>query len=202
MATPNSIVPLIDAAIVLEKRSSTADRVAADIVNSEIRVVSPSEYKEAAQCLAEAFKEDHVVRYAVDCPDNTHWTEQQRWEVFTQMMEYITYATCLKGLVTTVGPNYDSVALWNPPGKSVDDLLTLFRSGLWRLHYQLTKEGRQRFFNEFLPLLAHSLDEVLGDRSNDCWYLNYIGTKPASRGRGYARKLIEHITSRVRDLVC
>lgn len=198
MAASTSVVPLLDAALMHEKRSSTADRVAADTaLSADIRIVSPHEYKEAALCLAEAFREDHVVRYAIDTPDRAHWSEEQKYNLFVQMMEYITYATCLKGLVTTVGPNYDCVALWNPPGKTMDDLLTLLRSGLWRLHFQLSKEGRIRFFDEFLPLLTRSLNETLGGRSTDCWYLNYIGTKPGSRGRGYARKLIEHITARV-----
>lgn len=200
MAASTSIAPFFDAAIVHEKRSSTADRVAANTLNSEIRIVSPSEYKEAAQCLIEAFADDHVARYAIETPDNTHWTDQQRWEVYKQMFEYITYATCLKGLVTTVGPNYDCVALWNPPGKNVDGLFTLLRSGLWRLHYQLSKEGRERFFKEFIPLLSTSLDEILGDRSAECWYLNYIGTKSGSRGRGYAKKLMLHVTDMVSAL--
>jgi ribosomal protein S18 acetylase RimI-like enzyme len=81
-----------------------------------------------------------------------------------------------------------------PPGKNMDDLTTIFRSGLWRLHYKLTKEGRQRFFNEFLPILHDAKAGVMGERDNDSWYLVYVGTRPSARGKGYARKLIEHVT--------
>lgn len=204
MAAVASIVtPALDSAIVMEKRSSTADRIAAETAHqsTSIRVVAPHEYQKAAECLSEAFKDDHVVRYAIDTPDRAHWTEEEKYQLHKQSMEYVTYAHCLKGLVTTVGPDYDCVALWMPPGKNIDDLLTIFRSGMWRLNWQLSKEGRERFFKEFLPLLASTKAEVLGHRDNHSWYLNYIGTKPGSRGKGYARQLIEHIGALVSLLI-
>ena len=195
MAVASVVAPVLDSTVMIEKRSSTADRVAVDPISSQIRVVQPHEYQKAAACLAEAFKEDHVARYAIDTPDRAHWSEEDKFELHKQSMEYLTYAHCLKGLVTTVGPDYDAVALWLPPGKNVGDVLTILRSGMWRLRFKLSKEGKDRFFTEFLPLLEDTKAEVLGDRDQDSWYLNYIGTKEASRGKGYARKLIEHVTA-------
>lgn len=160
----------------------------------DVRVVSVAEYKEAALCLAEAFAEDDVARYFIDVPDREHWSEEAKWQLHLEILEYVTYAHCLKGLVTTVGPNYDAVALWMPPGKSNDDFLTILRSGMWRLNYKLSAEGKRRFFNEFLPLLHDAKHAVLGERDDDAWYLVYLGTKPTSRGKGYARKLMEHVT--------
>ncbi|KAJ9663663.1 hypothetical protein H2198_000675 [Neophaeococcomyces mojaviensis] len=202
MAAASSIAPaVLDAAIMIEKRSSTADRIANDPIaaplaaSNKIRVVAPHEYKQAAECLAEAFKEDHCVRYAIDTPDRMHWTEEERYQLHKQALEYVVYAHCLKGLVTSVGPNFDSVACWMPPGKNIDDLFTICRSGMWRLGYQLSREGRDRYFKEFLPLLSSTKAEVLGERDDHSWYLNYIGTKTGSRGKGYARQLIEHISA-------
>ncbi|KIW00441.1 uncharacterized protein PV09_07969 [Verruconis gallopava] len=160
--------------------------------NDGVRVVGIHEYKEAALCLADAFKDDHTTHYFLDTPDST-LTEEEKWDLHVSMMEYITYAHCLKGLVTTVG-DFDAVALWLPPGQNIDDLLTIFRSGLWRLKYKLTPEGRVRFFNEFLPLLGESKARVMGDRDNDSWYLVYIGTHSRARGKGCAKKLITHVT--------
>ena len=77
----------------------------------------------------------------------------------------------------------------------MDDLLTIVRSGMWRLKYKLTPEGRHRFFTEFLPLLGDSKANVLGPRDSDSWYLVYIGTRESARGKGYARKLIENVTA-------
>ena len=84
-----------------------------------------------------------------------------------------------------------------PPGANMDDWCTLFRSGMWRLNYKLSTEGKRRFFGEFLPLLHDTKAEVMGARDDDSWYLVYIGTKVESRGKGYARKLIEHVTKTV-----
>ena len=76
----------------------------------------------------------------------------------------------------------------------MDDYLTLLRSGMWRLSYQLSPLGRDRFFNEFLPLLNYTKASVMGERDQDSWYLVYIGTKPSGRGKGYARQTIEYVT--------
>jgi hypothetical protein len=78
----------------------------------QVRVVSPSEYQAAGESLAEAFLEDCVSRYFLDTPETVSWTEDQKWELHRSIMEYATYAHCVKGLTMTVGENYGAVALW------------------------------------------------------------------------------------------
>lgn len=85
-----------------------------------------------------------------------------------------------------------------PPGKNIDDWYTVLRSGMWRLYFQLSTEGRQRYYNEMLPLLHDTKAEVLGERDENAYYLVYLGTKPHARGRGYARKLLQTMIERVR----
>jgi len=96
-----------------------------------------------------------------------------------------------------------------PPGENMDDFYTIFKSGMWRLYYKLSNEGRKRFFNEFFPLLHDtksphtpwpkltSRTEVLGERDEKSWYLVYLGTRPDARGKGYARRLVEYVTAQV-----
>jgi len=84
-----------------------------------------------------------------------------------------------------------------PPGKNMDDWCTMLWSGMIALNWKLSKEGRKRLFNEFIPLLHDTKTEVLGKDNENSWYLVYIGTKTASRGRGYAKALIEHTTKQV-----
>lgn len=157
-----------------------------------------------------------------------------------------------------------------PPGKDYDDYWSIIRSGMWRLYYQLTKEGRRRYFEEIFGLAAHTKYlqiwtdchwicsgtpippltpptlvqllafrvgpvsntyrrylylcelqstpqswnfenpnslicgrlafseeyrvDILGDRDASSWYLTFLGTLPAARGLGYARKLVEYVT--------
>lgn len=76
-----------------------------------VRIVTAAEYKQAAACLAEAFSEDDVARYFIDVPDRDHWTEAEKWDLHVEILEYVTYAHILKGLVTTVG-DFEAVALW------------------------------------------------------------------------------------------
>lgn len=162
----SSAGPVLDANISIERCSSTADCVSATTpLESQIRVVPPSEYKAAAYSLAEAFADDHVIRYPIDTPDRMHWTEKERFDLHRQALEYITYAHCVKGLVTTVGDDYAGVALWMPPGKNMDDWFTILRSGMWRLTFQLSSEGKKRFFDEFLPLMHTTKEEVMGKRT-------------------------------------
>jgi hypothetical protein len=78
----------------------------------DVRIVTAAEYKEAALCLAEAFAEDDVARYFIDVPDREHWTEEEKWALHVEILEYVTYAHVLKGLVTTIGDRYEGVALW------------------------------------------------------------------------------------------
>jgi hypothetical protein len=95
----------------LSTTTSTIAAKPAEKGSDKLRVVGIHEYKEAAACLADAFKDDHTTHYFLDTPDST-LTEAEKWDVHVSMMEYITYAHCMKGLVTTIGPNYDAVALW------------------------------------------------------------------------------------------
>lgn len=80
--------------------------------SNQIRIIQPAEYKEAAAALAEAFAEDQAVRYAIDTPDRAWMTDEEKYQLHREALEYITYAHCLKGLVTTIGPDYGCVALW------------------------------------------------------------------------------------------
>ena len=86
-----------------------------------------------------------------------------------------------------------------PPGNNMDDLLTIIRSGMWRLNYQLSPEGKKRYFSEFFPLLHDTKAQVMGNRDDESWYLVYIGTRPSGRGKGYARKVVEYVTKGLAD---
>ena len=115
----SSNVPrIVNAGITIQEPKSNAKSPMASFSDSKssstdkVRVLDKSEYKEAAATLADAFAEDGVVLYPINCADNEHWTAEQKKTLVRQMMEYVTYAHMLKGRVTAIGPNYDCVALW------------------------------------------------------------------------------------------
>ena len=76
------------------------------------RIIKPSEYKAAALCLAEAFATDDVAQYFIETGDRNKWSAAKKWDLHVSILEYVVSAHCLKGLAMTIGPNYDSVALW------------------------------------------------------------------------------------------
>ena len=79
---------------------------------SEVRTFTISEYKAAAQCLAEAFATDEVARYFIDTEDMSSYSEEYKWKLHCDILCYAVAAHCYNGIVTTIGPNYDAVALW------------------------------------------------------------------------------------------
>ena len=86
-----------------------------------------------------------------------------------------------------------------PPGCDIGGFWTQIRSGMISLRWKLSKEGRKRFFDEFLPVLHDTKKNVLQEHNDDSWYLVYLGTKEASRRQGLAKRLIEDVTHKVRD---
>jgi hypothetical protein len=78
----------------------------------KVRILTMNEYREAGQCLALAFAQDEVARYFIDTKDMVNCSEEEKWNLHVDILEYLVAAHCYSGLVTTVGPNYDAVALW------------------------------------------------------------------------------------------
>ena len=94
--------------VALEKKRSLSP----DEKTEEVRVVSIAEYEHAAMSLAEAFAVDEVARYFIDTDDMASYTEEYKYKLHCDILRYVTAAHCYKGIVTTIGPNYDAVALW------------------------------------------------------------------------------------------
>lgn len=83
-----------------------------DVPRAKVRRIGIAEYKGAALCLAEAFESDEVARYFLDTDDLTAYDEQYKWKLHCDILNYVVSAHCLKGIVTTVGDDYEGVALW------------------------------------------------------------------------------------------
>ena len=103
-------------------------------------MLDKSEYKQAALSLAEAFKDDEVVLYAIKTADRKKSTPEKDWKLHLYMMECIVYAHCISGKATVIGPNYDCVALWYV------NLSTLFEIKLT----STLKDGPRRQHGQFL----------------------------------------------------
>lgn len=161
-----------------------------------VRIVGMSEYQQVALSLAHAFAADDLALYLLNSDDMASLSQEEKWKLHVDIFQYMVAAHCLNGEVHVIGPDHEGVALWMPPGKNIDDWWTVIRSGMWRLYFQLSAEGRKRYYDELLPLLHHTKAEILGERDDNAYYLVYLGTKPHARGRGYAGKLLRTMIER------
>jgi hypothetical protein len=71
-----------------------------------------SECREAALSLAHAFAADDYAQYLVDSADMHGSSAEDKWKLHVDILAYTVAAHCMSGLVTAVGPECDSVALW------------------------------------------------------------------------------------------
>ncbi|KAF3767404.1 hypothetical protein M406DRAFT_254151 [Cryphonectria parasitica EP155] len=161
-----------------------------------VRVINMTECKEVGLSLAHAFAADDLSYYLLNSEDMDNLSQEEKWRLHVDIFNYLVAAHCLRGEVHVIGPEYEGVALWMPPGCDMDDWWTTLRSGMWRLYFQLSAEGRARYYNELMPLLHDTKLEVLGERDSNAYYLVYLGTKPHARGRGYARRLLQTMIER------
>ncbi|PNY23749.1 N-acetyltransferase [Tolypocladium capitatum] len=164
--------------------------------DTAVRELGMGERAEAGRSLAHAFAADPLSVYLLAGDDTADWAPERLWALHVRIMACTFAAYRLRGVATAMGPDYDAIALWTPPGKFMDDWWATLRSGTWRLRYQLPAEARTRFFDELLPALHEAREQTMGSRNDDCWYLGYIGTKPGARGKGYASKLIRAMTDK------
>jgi hypothetical protein len=67
MALTTAATPVLNSNLMHEKASPIngigLNKIKPTVPKDQVRIVRPGEYREAAACLAEAFRDDHVVRY-------------------------------------------------------------------------------------------------------------------------------------------
>jgi hypothetical protein len=76
----------------------------------DVRSLGIAEYKEAALSLAQAFAADDLAMYLVEAEDDSNG--EAKWRIHVDIFNYLVAAHCYKGIVTTIGPDYEGVALW------------------------------------------------------------------------------------------
>ena len=77
-----------------------------------VRILGINECSQAGLALAHAFAADELSQYLLDADDMAALSDEQKWKLHVDIMTYIVAAHCYNGIVTTIGPDYDAVALW------------------------------------------------------------------------------------------
>lgn len=107
--------PLITPVTYIDPPRSPAQSPAAsqrDIeATNTIRTLTKSDIDKAAYTLAQAFEHDEMSQYFTHTPDR-QYDDSKLWDVHFFIMKCIVRAHIQSGLATTIGDNYDCVALW------------------------------------------------------------------------------------------
>ena len=106
-SSSTSTLNAVPTAIHLEKKRSLSPES-----TEQVRVVDIKDFEKAAECLSQAFAVDEVARYFLDTDDMAACSEEVKYKLHCDIIRYMTAAHCYKGIVTTIGPDYDAVALW------------------------------------------------------------------------------------------
>jgi hypothetical protein len=53
-----------------------------------------------------------MAQYLMGSDDMAGLSDEVKWRLHVNMYTYIVASHCYKGIVTTIGPEYDCVALW------------------------------------------------------------------------------------------
>jgi hypothetical protein len=79
---------------------------------TSVRLVNVNESAAAGSSLAQAFATDAMSQYLLDGDDMVDYSDEQKWKLHLDYMTYMVAAHCYKGIVTTIGSDYEAVALW------------------------------------------------------------------------------------------
>lgn len=167
----------------------------------EVVILDYKDSKKAAKTLYESFDNDDVARYVTRHLEDNPTLKKQ---VELQFYEAYIVSHIMKGLVLGIkGENsdendsYETVSVWvKPDSGSLDDYLTLIRSGFAKVAWNTGAEGRRRIFGVLFKVLHDYYDNTIKlDKKNseNVWTLVYLGSTPAARGKGNVRKMFDYI---------
>lgn len=168
-----------------------------------VEVVSTRDYRKAAKTLQIAFSEDLYAKYLT----GPLQLPEARAKMGLMLYEAGVYSTITTGVVLAIRDTEAERTDPDAPFMAVACFLDTLRRGNvmanWfydaKLKWLCNKGVYTRLYNEQWPLLLNARLEVMGAAADACWYLEDLGTTPAARGKGCARRLLEHMYTKYVD---
>lgn len=96
------------ATIIEEKQCSLVPHAWEDTV----RVIGVDESVAAGRSLAHSFATDPLSHYLLGGDDMAGCSAEAKWKLHVALMTTVVASHAHKGLVTTIGPDYDALAIW------------------------------------------------------------------------------------------
>lgn len=167
---------------------------------SRVEILGYNDVKKAALTLYTAFDDDDVARYATR---HLEHDPVKKKKIDLQVYESYLVSHMMKGLVLGIKGDdhenkdtYETVSIWvRPDSGSLDDYLTLIRSGFAKLAWDTGSEGRRRIFSVMFKILHDNYEKIISIDPNheNTWTLVYLGSTPDARGKGNVREMLDYI---------
>lgn len=79
---------------------------------TEVRELNKSDRREAGLALAQSFATDPLALYLMGVDDPTCWSSEKVWKLHVRLMQYSYSSYRFRGIATSIGGDYDAIALW------------------------------------------------------------------------------------------
>jgi GNAT superfamily N-acetyltransferase len=147
-----------------------------------VKLVARGDAADALASLSAAFAAYPLFPWL--CPD-----EAQRPHVVESFCRLMLNHSVRAGTAYTT-PCRSAVACWLPPGREWFSTFGLLRSGLLRTMWAMGFAGSRRFAR-----LGHAIDaaRAVQMKSERHWYLNLLGVRAGSQGKGLARAVLQPV---------
>lgn len=156
------------------------------------RLATTDDYAEMAATATEAFGNHLMYEY---WGKKDGMSSEEADKLTLKFFECVCWESAYNGNAYVIGDNCQGIALWSGPG-SHSSIWVQLRSGMLRFLWSLPSNTRRAFSEVFIPYMATNKQELLGEDSENCWYLCILATSLEGRGKGLARKLFEPILER------
>lgn len=80
--------------------------------NDTVRAIGMKESKAAGLSLALSFADDHLSHYLLEGEDMKDLSAEARWKLHVSLMTTVVASHAHRGIVTTIGSDYDALAIW------------------------------------------------------------------------------------------
>ena len=165
--------------------------------SSMIRQLTYADVPKAASALLDAFKEDPLSNYLVSHVKDASRRKLCELALFeAYLRQHIT-----KGVVFGQGETpllFETVSIWATPTSAKQGLESfshLMESGYDKVWNLFGIDGRDKIFQQLMPLLHDTYDRITGTdkrfKGKEVYTLVYVGSTAAARGKGNLRKLFD-----------
>lgn len=156
-----------------------ADQISSTVTSGGIERVA-----RACEVYSRAFKTDAVFAYILQ-----HLSDEDRIAFLPHYFEPLMKASAMADGVFDETDDFKSMTVLIPPGKKMDNYFRAITAGLAALMLEVGPRSAYRMMVEWSGKAAAAKKRGLNGHKK-FWYVFFVGTEPASQGKGLGARLV------------